>query len=116
MPKQPDQVDDVLLNYAGIPLNKNQDMLDVIKKLSGNGSATIPVQVWRDGRQLEVPVRPGRLGIYFPNDPAPVAIAARRWPRTCFAALCGAIASTPCPAPAAKWRPSRGCLPPTGAS
>ena len=72
------QVDDVLLNYAGIPLNKNQDMLDVIKKLSGNGSATIPVQVWRDGRQLEVQVRPGRLGVYFPNDPAPVAIAARR--------------------------------------
>ena len=71
--------DDVLLTYAGVRLNKNQELLDAIKQhASDDAAGTIAVQVWRDGKQLEVQVRPGRLGVYFPNDPAPVAIAARR--------------------------------------
>jgi len=72
------QADDVLLSYAGIRLNKSPDLPAAIQKQGGDASTTFAVELWRDGRKLEVTVRPGRLGVMMANDPAPEAMAARR--------------------------------------
>ena len=37
-----------------------------------------PLTVWREGRTLELTVRPGPLGVALDNQPAPVAILAQR--------------------------------------
>jgi CHAT domain-containing protein/Flp pilus assembly protein TadD len=71
------QADDVLLSYAGTSLSKTQDLPAAIQK-QGTDVAKIAVKIWRDGRELEVTVGPGRLGVMMANDPAPEAIAFRR--------------------------------------
>jgi CHAT domain-containing protein len=63
---------DVLLRYGDTKLTALTDL-----KLA-EGGAAVAVQVWRDGRQLELKVPPGRLGVGLAREPAPLALRQQR--------------------------------------
>ena len=64
---------DVLQTYNGQPLNKKDDLKAVVE-----GDKLISVEVWRDGRSSPHDLAPGKLGVVFDPQPAPVAIAEQR--------------------------------------
>jgi hypothetical protein len=64
--------DDVLLRYGDKQLTALADL-----QLS-DGPAPVTVQVWRDGKTLDLQVPPGRLGVGLAREPAPLALRQRR--------------------------------------
>jgi tetratricopeptide (TPR) repeat protein len=67
---------DVLLRYAGAAL-ANRD--DLQKRIGAGDPATgVVVSVWREGRTLELALRPGLLGVALDDRPAAEALGARR--------------------------------------
>jgi tetratricopeptide (TPR) repeat protein len=62
---------DVLLRYGGAALKTSADL-----KPAG-GTEPVAVRVWRAGRELDLKVRPGRLGVALDRRPAAVALRAR---------------------------------------
>ncbi|HLM88540.1 MAG TPA: tetratricopeptide repeat protein, partial [Streptosporangiaceae bacterium] len=68
---------DVLLRYAGTRLGtstRDEFRTALLQPASGDR----PLTVWREGRTLELTVPPGLLGVNLDNQPAPVALIARR--------------------------------------
>jgi CHAT domain-containing protein len=66
------RADDVLLRYGGKSLTALADL-----QLS-DGPAPVAVQVWRDGKTLDLQVPPGKLGVGLARDTAPTALRQRR--------------------------------------
>ncbi len=64
---------DVLQTYNGRPLNKKDDLKTVVE-----ADKPIPIEVWRNGVSSPHDLAPGKLGIVFDPQPAPVAIAEQR--------------------------------------
>jgi Flp pilus assembly protein TadD len=62
---------DVLLRYGDTKLTTRADL-----KVATEGGP-VPVQVWRDGRTLDLKVPPGKLGVEV--SPEPAAEALRQW-------------------------------------
>jgi CHAT domain-containing protein/tetratricopeptide (TPR) repeat protein len=63
---------DVLLSYAGSKVTAAADLPAAMAKHSAE--ASIPVQVWRQGKTLELTVQPGKLGVGISQQPAADAI------------------------------------------
>jgi CHAT domain-containing protein len=63
---------DVLLRYGATQLQKVDDLRPAA------GPDAVAVQVWRDGRTLDLRVPPGRLGVALDRQPAAQALASRR--------------------------------------
>jgi CHAT domain-containing protein/tetratricopeptide (TPR) repeat protein len=81
------QPGDVLLSYAGTKLTGPGDLSSAIQKASAasqpddastRGGQGLAVQVWREGRTLDLTVAPGKLGVMLYQQPAAVAIRVRR--------------------------------------
>jgi tetratricopeptide (TPR) repeat protein len=64
---------DVLLAYNGQSLTKKEEL-----KTVADGDKPISVEVWRHGVSSPRDLAPGKLGIVFDPQPAPVAIAEQR--------------------------------------
>jgi CHAT domain-containing protein len=67
--------DDVLVKYGDRELVTAKDLQEAIAATDGKGDVT--VQVWRDGKTLDLHLRPGKLGVLLANEPAPKALAER---------------------------------------
>src|SRR5262249_28322421 len=63
---------DVLLAYAGLDLRQFSDLR------VGAGGGRVAPRVWREGKTLDVTLAPGRLGVVFAKEPAPVALGQQR--------------------------------------
>src|SRR5262249_18825064 len=74
------QRDDVLLSYNGIRLESRADLKVVpVPALPDQAqAAAVPVEVWRDGTPATRTLAPGKLGVMFAAQPAPVAVAEQR--------------------------------------
>src|SRR5262249_41214986 len=70
---------DVLLSYDSVVLKKVTDL-----KVSGS-SGRVPTRCWREGRERQLRLNGGPLGIVVDNRPAPVAVAAWREAETMLA-------------------------------
>jgi CHAT domain-containing protein len=64
---------DVMLKYGATELKSLADLK--VEPESDDEGRRIIVTVWRDGKQIERRVRPGKLGVVVADDPAPKAIA-----------------------------------------
>ena len=64
---------DVLLAYNGRSLSKKDEF-----KAVADSDKPIPIEVWRNGVSSQRELAPGKLGIVFDPQPAPVAIAEQR--------------------------------------
>jgi tetratricopeptide (TPR) repeat protein len=72
---------DVLLAYAGIQLTTLADLKTALgKQPAGKPGDAVPVptEIWRDGKTLALPVRPGPLGIQTSPRPAKEELVAKR--------------------------------------
>jgi hypothetical protein len=76
---------DVLLRYSEMKLNASSDLDAAIGKeaaaqpgVTSRGAASIPVRVWREGRTLDLVVRPGPLGVKISHKPVAQAVRAQR--------------------------------------
>jgi tetratricopeptide (TPR) repeat protein len=66
--------DDVLLQYGQTPLNAPTDLAPAQASATGE---PIPLSVWRNGKVLQLRIRPGKLGVVTADKPAPEALAQR---------------------------------------
>ena len=64
---------DVLLAYRGTVLRRREDL----KAIPGPGPS-VPVEIWRDGKETRQDLGPGDLGVEFDPRPAREAMAANR--------------------------------------
>ncbi len=64
---------DVLLAYNGSALNRKDDL-----KVIGEGTKSVVVDVWSNGRSFQRDLAPGKLGVVLDRRPATVAIAEQR--------------------------------------
>jgi Tfp pilus assembly protein PilF len=74
---------DVLLSYGGTDLHRFADLR--VRSEGGPVSA----RAWRDGTTRELTLAPGRLGVVFHKEPAPVALRQRQQLDTLLAATRG---------------------------
>ena len=95
---------DVLLRYAGAKLATRDDLQKQVQA-GDPKAASVAVAVWRDGRTLDLTLRPGPPGSSSNDQPAAEAILARREGDALLRRSRGA-AFARCPAPAARSRPS----------
>ncbi len=79
------QAGDVFLRYSRTKLNTPADLDAAIAagaaaQPSGapRGAVSIPVRVWREGKTLDLAVRPGRLGVEISPEPVAQALRAHR--------------------------------------
>jgi CHAT domain-containing protein len=78
---------DVLLAYAGTALRQFNDL-----QVRPDGGA-IPARAWRDGATRDLTLAPGKLGVVFHKEPAPVALRQRQELETLLASTRGTPAS-----------------------
>src|SRR5262249_37306761 len=79
------KAEDVLLRYANTKLDASSDLDAAIGKEASappggapRGAASIPVRVWREGKTLDLAVRPGPLGVQVSPKPVVQALRAQR--------------------------------------
>jgi CHAT domain-containing protein/tetratricopeptide (TPR) repeat protein len=79
------QAGDVLLRYAGTKLSGPAELRPAIAKAGGRkpsaaqrGEGGLVVTVWRDGKTLDLTVRPGTLGVLTSQKPAAEAVRESR--------------------------------------
>ncbi len=68
---------DVLLRYARAPLTARDDLPKQVQAVDP-GAASVAVSIWREGRTIDLALRPGPPGIGLDDQPAARAILARR--------------------------------------
>jgi hypothetical protein len=64
---------DVLLSYNGTKLLKREDL-----KAVEQPGRPVPIEIWRSGKVDHLELAPGKLGVVFHPQPAPIAIADER--------------------------------------
>jgi CHAT domain-containing protein/tetratricopeptide (TPR) repeat protein len=78
---------DVLLAYAGTDLRTTADL-----RVRAEGGP-VPARVWRDGETRELTLGPGKLGVAFHKEPAPVALRQQQELETLLASTRGTPAA-----------------------
>lgn len=72
---------DVLLRYNGSTLSARNDLKALAE--SEVAPRCVPVTFWREGKEFDRQLRPGKLGVVFADEPAPQALTAKyevdRW-------------------------------------
>jgi CHAT domain-containing protein/tetratricopeptide (TPR) repeat protein len=71
------QPGDVLLSYAGTKLATRDDLRKQVQAAAPK-PAGVTVTVWREGKTLDLTLKPGLLGVQFETQPAGDAIRAQR--------------------------------------
>lgn len=67
---------DLILQYAGVKLKSQAELGPAIKAHSADAKVT--AQLWRDGKTLELSLKPGPLGVMLSNKPAEQAVRSQR--------------------------------------